>query len=129
MEKVTALRYDLSPIVCDADGDGRGPRTTPTGLVCRVFTGKPRDSREETALNTEVLGRFPSLVDTTATFAERFELLEGLELLFAFDPCLDLELRDVVGSNHCVVSFGSIGPDCGLFSLIGGCADRLDAHD
>jgi len=99
------------------DGDGRGPRTTPAGLVCRAFIGKPLDSR---------LGRFPSPVGTTATFPERIELLEDLEPLLGFDPRLDLELREDI---DCVVSLGSTELDCGAFSIIGGCTDNIDAHD
>ena len=103
------------------DGDGRGPRTTPTGLVCR---GKPLDSREETtgALNMD-LGRLSSPVGTTATFAERIEPLVDLEPLLGFDLRFDLELRDDI---DCLVNFG---PDCGAFSIIGECADNIDAHD
>jgi len=124
----TSLRYNLSPIIRGVVGDGRGPRTTPTGLVCRVFTVKPLDSREETigALNTVDLGRFPSPVGTTATFAERIELLEDLEPLLGFDFRLDLELRDDI---DCVVPLGSIEFDCGAFSIMDGCADNIDAHD
>lgn len=119
----TALRYNLFPIVRDVGGDGRGPRTTPSGLVCRVFTGKPLESREE---NTVDLGRSLSPVGKTMTFAERIELLEDLEPLLGFDLRLDLELRDDIDR---VVSFGSIGPDCGASSIIGGCADSIDTHD
>lgn len=119
------LCYNLSPIVRDVDGDGRGPRTTPTGLVCRVFTGKPFDSREETigAMNTVDFGGFPSPVRATATFAECIELLVDLELLLGFDLRLDLELLD------CVVSLVSIGLEGGASSVIGGCTDNIDVHD
>lgn len=66
---------------------------------------------------------------TTATFTEPIELLEDLELLFDFDPRLDLELLDDVGPNGRVTSVipsVSLGLDCDEFSLIGGCPDGID---
>lgn len=125
-----SLLYDLSTIARDADGDGRGPRTTPTGLGCRVFTGKPLACREENfgALNTADLRRLLPPANTAAIFAERIELLEDLELLLDFDPCLDLELLDDVGPNGCVISSGSFGPDCNESSLIGDCTDGIDTR-
>jgi len=101
------------------------------GLVCRVFTGRPLNCRKEAigALNTADLRRLPSPADTTAAFAERIETLEDLELLLDFDPRLDLKLRIDVGLTGFAISFGIFGLDCDAFSLIGGCADKIDAHD
>jgi len=75
-----------------------------------------------------VLRRLPAAASTPATFAERIELLENLELLLDFDPCLDLELLDDVGPNGCVIPPGSFGPDCDEFSLIGSCTDGVDTR-